>query len=107
MSKITRRGWLAVAGSASVVAGSARGLPAGNGLSDYPSRGFQNIPPREIIQRRHLPNVELTTQDGRKVLVRYQIDQFTEETFHWQQAFSMDGGETWDVNWIMESTKQS
>lgn len=67
MSKITRRGWLAVAGSASVVAGSARGLPAGNGLSDYPSRGFQNIPPREIIQRRHLPNVELTTQDGRKV----------------------------------------
>ena len=49
----------------------------------------------------------ITTQDDRKVLVRYQIDQFTEETFHWQQAFSMDGGETWEVNWIMESTKRS
>ena len=67
MSRITRRGWLAVAGSASVVAGSTPALLAGNGPSNNPSRGFQNIPPREIIQRRHLPNVELTTQDGKKV----------------------------------------
>ena len=49
----------------------------------------------------------LITRDGRKVLVRFLIDQFTEKTFRWQQAFSLDGGETWDVNWSMESTKRS
>ena len=66
MSRMTRRGWLAVAGSASVVAGSARSLVAAHESSDNP-RGFQQIPAREVIRRRHLPNVELTTQDGKKV----------------------------------------
>ena len=67
MPRMTRRGWLAVAGSASVVAGSAGGLLAGQDPTNNSPRGFQHIPPRELIQRRHLPNVELTTQDGKKV----------------------------------------
>jgi protein SCO1 len=67
MPRMTRRGWLAVAGSASVVAGSDRGLLAAHDPSNHPPRGFQQIPPRELIQRRHLPNVELMTQDGTKV----------------------------------------
>ncbi len=46
----------------------------------------------------------ITTTDGRRVLVRFLLDQFTEETFRWQQLFSMDEGKTWDANWIMEST---
>ena len=29
---------------------------------------FQDISPRELIQRRHLPNVELITQDNRKAV---------------------------------------
>jgi protein SCO1/2 len=67
MSRMTRRGWLSVAGSASVVAGSARRLLAGQDPTNNSPRGFQQIPPRELIQRRHLPNVELITQDGKKV----------------------------------------
>src|SRR5260370_37645548 len=67
MSRMTRRGWLAVAGSASVVAGSARGLLAAHDPSNNPPRGFQHIPPRDLIRRRHLPNVELMTQDGKRV----------------------------------------
>jgi protein SCO1 len=67
MSKMTRRGWLAVAGSASAVAGSARGLLAAHDPSNNPPRRWQHIPPRELIQQRHLPNVELMTQDGKKV----------------------------------------
>ncbi len=64
MSRMTRRSWLAVAGSASAVAGSARGLLAAH---DPSPRGFQHIPPRELIRRRHLPNVALMTQDGKRV----------------------------------------
>jgi protein SCO1 len=64
---ISRRGWLKLAGPASVVVGATGGLLAAHDPSNHPSRGFQNIPPRELIQRRHLPNVELTTQDGKKV----------------------------------------
>jgi protein SCO1 len=68
MPRMTRRGWLAVAGSASAVAGSASGLLAAvHDPSNNPPRGFQQIPPRELIQRRHLPNVELITQVGTKV----------------------------------------
>jgi protein SCO1/2 len=48
------------------VAGSARSLVAAHESSDNP-RGFQQIPAREVIRRRHLPNVELTTQDGKVV----------------------------------------
>ena len=43
---------------------------------------------------------------GKLVHVRYILDQFTENSLRWQQAFSMDGGETWDINWIMESTRR-
>jgi protein SCO1 len=67
MPRMTRRGWLAVAGSASAVAGSASVLLAAHDPSNNPPRGFQQIPPRELIQRRHLPNVELITQVGTKV----------------------------------------
>lgn len=43
---------------------------------------------------------------GKPVHVRYTLDNFTENSLRWRQAFSMDGGETWDTNWIMEFTKR-
>ena len=67
MSTTTRRGWLAAAGSVSAMASSARGLDAVRESANNPSRDFQHIPPRELIQRRHLPNVELITQDDKRV----------------------------------------
>ncbi len=66
MSKMTRRDLLAAAGATTGVAGAellAQEKPAG-GERRY---NFQNISPRESIQRRHLPNVELITQDEKKV----------------------------------------
>jgi hypothetical protein len=29
----------------------------------------------------------------------------TDTTCRWEQAFSTDGGTTWEVNWIMESVR--
>ena len=67
MRKVTRRKWLAAAGTAAAAVG-ANGLlaqePTPASTHNY---NFQKISPRELIQRRHLPNVELITQDNQKV----------------------------------------
>lgn len=48
----------------------------------------------------------IVTGDGRKVLVRFVLEKLSEDALHWEQAFSMDGGEHWEANWIMESTRR-
>jgi protein SCO1/2 len=67
MSGITRRAWLGVAGSASALASSAARLGAGDDHANHPTRNWEQVSPREVIRRRHLPNVELITQDGKSV----------------------------------------
>src|SRR5947199_9896832 len=66
MAKMTRRNLLAAAGATTAVAGTTR-LFRPDKAAENKQYNFQNIPPRELIRRRHLPNVELITQDGRKV----------------------------------------
>ncbi len=42
------------------------------------------------------------TFNGQPILVRFLWSNITETTCRWEQAFSPDGGTTWEVNWIME-----
>src|SRR6266851_3118589 len=65
MEKTTRRKLLA-AGVTTVAAGTT-GLLGQDEPAKKPPYNFQNISPRELIRRRHLPNVELITQNGKKV----------------------------------------
>jgi protein SCO1/2 len=66
MEKMTRRIWLAAAGTTTAAAG-ATVLFGQDKTTNNKQFTFQNISPRELIQRRHLPNVELITQDNLKV----------------------------------------
>jgi hypothetical protein len=45
------------------------------------------------------------TLDGRAILVRFVISDITHDSCHFEQAFSDDGGKTWEVNWIAVDTR--
>lgn len=47
------------------------------------------------------------TLRGKKVRVRFTWSQITPTSAHWEQAFSPDGGKTWEVNWRMEFRRVS
>jgi len=43
--------------------------------------------------------------DGKPILVRFTWSGVTTPTPRWEQAFSADGGGTWETNWVMEFTR--
>lgn len=44
--------------------------------------------------------------NGRAVLVRFVISSAAEKAWRFEQAFSDDGGRTWEVNWIATDTRR-
>jgi hypothetical protein len=45
------------------------------------------------------------TLSGRAILVRFVISNITPDSCRFEQAFSDDGGKTWEVNWIANDTR--
>jgi hypothetical protein len=45
------------------------------------------------------------TLDGTPIRVRFVWSGITPESAKWEQAFSIDGGEKWETNWIMDFTR--
>ncbi|WP_188195867.1 hypothetical protein [Nonomuraea sp. SYSU D8015] len=45
------------------------------------------------------------TCEGRRVPCRFVWTVLGPDRARWEQAFSADGGETWETNWIMEFTR--
>jgi uncharacterized protein YciI len=46
------------------------------------------------------------TLNGRPIKVRFVISEVTRNSARFEQAFSADGGKTWEVNWIATDTRQ-
>ncbi|HEU4782742.1 MAG TPA: hypothetical protein VFS83_05325 [Ktedonobacterales bacterium] len=44
--------------------------------------------------------------EGKQVFTRLIWSDITPTSIRWEQAFSADGGRTWETNWIMELTRQ-
>jgi hypothetical protein len=45
------------------------------------------------------------TFNGKPIVVRFTWSKITKNSAHWEQAFSPDGGRTWEVNWRMDFTR--
>jgi hypothetical protein len=45
------------------------------------------------------------SMDGREILVRFVISGVTADSCHFEQAYSADGGKTWEVNWIADDSR--
>jgi hypothetical protein len=45
------------------------------------------------------------TLNGRAIFVRFVISDITPNSCRFEQAFSADGGKTWEVNWIATDTR--
>lgn len=45
------------------------------------------------------------TFNGRSIFVRFVISDITRDSCRFEQAFSIDGGKTWEVNWIATDTR--
>jgi hypothetical protein len=45
------------------------------------------------------------TLNGRAILVKFVISDIRKNSGHFEQAFSDDGGKTWEVNWIADDTR--
>ena len=43
--------------------------------------------------------------NGRPIKVRFRWTEITATSARWEQAFSPDGGATWEVNWVMQLTR--
>src|SRR5580704_5932745 len=47
------------------------------------------------------------TFNGKSILIRFIWSNTTTNTPHFEQSFSVDGGKTWEVNWITDQTRVS
>ncbi|HET9789706.1 MAG TPA: hypothetical protein VFR08_00230 [Candidatus Angelobacter sp.] len=45
------------------------------------------------------------TLNGKAIVVRFVISDITPDSCRFEQAFSQDGGKTWEVNWIATDTR--
>jgi hypothetical protein len=45
--------------------------------------------------------------EGKSIKVRSQWSRMTPKSARWEQAASMDGGQSWEMNWIADLTRKA
>jgi hypothetical protein len=70
-----------------------------------PNVGTLGIPGVGAFRNGRADFFDLEPINGKSVLVRFSIWGITPDTAQSEQAFSADGGKTWEVNWINRYTR--
>jgi hypothetical protein len=63
-----------------------------------------------MVGRFEGPRGEFFSQEvfeGRHIFTRFIWTVKTPDSCRWEQAYSGDGGKTWETNWIMEFARQA
>jgi hypothetical protein len=47
------------------------------------------------------------SHEGQDVRVRYLWSRITRVSARWEQAYSIDGGQDWETNWVMDFTRRT
>jgi hypothetical protein len=67
--------------------------------------GAMNQPTIGEFKDGHGEFFDQETWNGRAILVRFVISDISPNSCHFEQAFSDDGGKTWELNWIATDTR--
>jgi hypothetical protein len=67
--------------------------------------GMMNIPTIGSFKNGRGEIFNQETLNGRAIFVRFVISDITPNSCRFEQAFSDDGGKTWEVNWIATDTR--
>ena len=70
-----------------------------------PNVGTLGIPGVGELQNGRITFFDQEPLNGKPILVRFSIWGITHDTAQSEQAFSSDGGKTWEVNWINKYTR--
>jgi hypothetical protein len=69
------------------------------------SSGSLGVPTIGEFKNGHGEFFDQETLNGHAILVRFVISPITPDLCRFEQAFSGDGGKTWEVNWIATDTR--
>lgn len=69
------------------------------------TKGFLEPPMAGSFENGRGEFFDQETFEGRAIFVRYVWSDITPTSCRWEQAFSADGGKTWEANWTMELTR--
>lgn len=70
-----------------------------------PASGTLGIPLTGVFSNGSAEFYDQEPYNGREILVRFGISDITANTCRFEQAFSDDGGRTWEVNFIVTETR--
>jgi hypothetical protein len=70
-----------------------------------PNVGTLGVPGVGELRNGRIEFYDQEPLDGRQILVRFSIWGITHDTAQSEQAFSDDGGKTWEVNWVNKYTR--
>jgi len=69
------------------------------------SNGIMGVPTVGQFSNGRGEFYDMEPVNGRQVLVRNTWSAITNDSCHFEQAFSLDGGQSWEVNWIADDTR--
>jgi hypothetical protein len=66
----------------------------------------ESVTPQQAVEDHRGEFYSQEVFEGRHIFNRFIWTVTSRDAYRWEQAFSVDGGRTWETNWIMDFTRQ-